>query len=290
MRLATRNSAQTGFTLVELVIVMVLLGIVAIFSFRFVGIGADMYGRGVERLQILDKTRFAVERVTREVRNSVPNSVRTLEAAGQQCLEFVPMLLAGTYYDAPFKGSDDAELTLVSLTDRNVTLLNDTNELTGSANPNYHRLLIYPTQASYIYSDELPPRRWNLLQDDVTWNAGSNENLLTLEPGSRYKKKSPRQRLFVGAAPVSYCVNAQQQLIRYSNYGWNTTQTVPSAVTGKLMTTNLINLTSAGSQLPFAVEQASLLRNNVVHVFFEYRTADNESLYFNQEIQIPNVP
>lgn len=48
-------NAQRGFTLVELIIVIVLLAIIAGFSFQFVGIGAQMFSTGAERLQTIEK-------------------------------------------------------------------------------------------------------------------------------------------------------------------------------------------------------------------------------------------
>ena len=44
-----------GFTLVELVIVILLLAIIAIFSFQFVGFGSQMFVNGAERVRVLVK-------------------------------------------------------------------------------------------------------------------------------------------------------------------------------------------------------------------------------------------
>ena len=125
-----------GFTLIELILVIILLSIVAIFSFRFVGIGSEMYVTGADRVRLLDQSRFAIERITRELRNSVPNSARVTGSG--ECLEFVPIKTAGTYYGAPFNNSASNQFDFVSLAPAwDEVLPTD-------------RLFIYATQSRYI--------------------------------------------------------------------------------------------------------------------------------------------
>ena len=65
-----------GFTLVELVMVILLLGVMATFSSQFIGIGTQIYGDASRREQLMSDARFAMERLNREVRDAVPGSVR----------------------------------------------------------------------------------------------------------------------------------------------------------------------------------------------------------------------
>jgi MSHA biogenesis protein MshO len=268
-----------GFTLIELIVVIILLSIVAIFSFRFVGIGSEMYVTGADRVRLLDQSRFAIERLTRELRNSVPNSARVIHSAGNfQCLEFVPIKAAGTYYGAPFSSSANKQFEFVSLT---------TATAWSEVLPT-ERLFIYATQPRYIYSGSGSLERWAQVSA-VTPRTGDN-TLLGLASGQFFDKQSPRQRLYVGKPPVSFCVDLSGQLIRYSDYGWNETQVKPPASAGTLIGERLVNLQPAGTQLPFTVDDATLLRSNIIHIFLEYRSASAESLFFNQEVHIPNAP
>lgn len=267
-----------GFTLIELIIVIVLLSIVAIFSFRFVGLGSEMFVTGADRVKLLDQSRFAIERVTRELRNSVPNSARVMTASDNsfQCLEFVPIKTAGTYYDAPFSSSENEQFEFVSLA-------TGWPDITPA-----DRLFVYATKESDIYSDAAARERWGTVSA-VTERAGDNTELV-LDSGQYFEERSPRQRMYVGALPVSFCVDSGGQLIRYRDYGWNETQVRPPANTGAVIGERLANLQPSGTQLPFKVDDATLLRNNVIHVFLEYRSASSEALFFNQEIQVPNAP
>lgn len=268
-----------GFTLVELVIVIVLLAIVSIFTFRFVGLGSEMYVTGAERLKLLDQSRFTIERITRELRNSVPNSahVRSL-ADGSECLEFVPIKVAGTYYNAPFNDGAAESLEFV-------TMSTSWNQVDAQA-PNNDRLFIYATKPNYIYNEDVAgERRWARVSTNQTRTG--QQTTLTLESNHYFAEQSPRQRLYIGRSPVSFCVDTAGVIRRFSDYGWNQT---PSSSDNVAIGERIINLTAEGSQPPFEVENATLLSNNVIHVFLEYKTAAEERLFFNQEVHIPNAP
>lgn len=269
---------EKAFTLIELIIVIVLLSIVAIFSFRFVGLGSEMFVTGADRVKLLDQSRFAIERVTRELRNSVPNSARVLTASDNsfQCLEFVPIKTAGTYYGAPFNSSASNQFDFVSLAPAWAEVLPT------------DRLFIYATQSRYIYSGSGSRERWAQVAA-VTPRAGEN-TLLELASGQFFDEQSPRQRLYIGESPVSFCVDASGRLNRYSDYGWNEAPERPPASAGTQIGERLVNLQPSGTQVPFRVDDATLLRNNIIHIFLEYRSAAAESLFFNQEVHIPNAP
>ena len=84
-----------GFTLLELVIVMVLIGISALFGTRFIAQMAESYMGGAERAQALAGARFTLERLRRELAVAYGPSVYRSDS--NRCLSFVPALAAGTY-------------------------------------------------------------------------------------------------------------------------------------------------------------------------------------------------
>lgn len=71
-----------GFTLIELVMVILLLGVMVTFSSQFIGIGTQIYGDASSREQLMSDARFAMERLNRELRDAVPGSVRVEDAGG----------------------------------------------------------------------------------------------------------------------------------------------------------------------------------------------------------------
>jgi MSHA biogenesis protein MshO len=89
-----------GFTLLELVIVMVLISVTGAFGSRFIADSARLYLGSRERAEALSHGRFAIERLTRELAAAYGPSVRIAD----NCVYFVPALSAGQYQGNPKSG------------------------------------------------------------------------------------------------------------------------------------------------------------------------------------------
>ena len=97
-----RSAKMSGFTLLELVLVIMLLGILAAGLCVLLTLTTQSYINISARDALLANARFAVERLNREIRNAVPNSVRVVNFQNFiQCIEFVPIIASSTYVDIP---------------------------------------------------------------------------------------------------------------------------------------------------------------------------------------------
>ncbi|MEV3816222.1 type II secretion system protein [Aeromonas salmonicida] len=101
-RTCARLGRASGFTLVELVMVILLLGIMATFTSQFIGIGSQIYGDASSREQLMSDARFAMERLNRELRDAVPGSERIETTDGVwvdsgACLRFWPISTSSRY-------------------------------------------------------------------------------------------------------------------------------------------------------------------------------------------------
>lgn len=85
---------QRGFTLVELIVVIVLTGIMAGSVTVFFKPAVDSYFATLRRAALADTADTALRRMVRETRSAVPNSI--LEHSGN-CIEFVPSKAGGRY-------------------------------------------------------------------------------------------------------------------------------------------------------------------------------------------------
>lgn len=94
---------QRGFTLLELVLVMVLLGALAAFSSAFLGQGAQVYVQSVARDRLMSEVRFGLERLNRELRDAVPGSVAV--SVDSRCVSFWPIKAAAHYLSLPLSSS-----------------------------------------------------------------------------------------------------------------------------------------------------------------------------------------
>ncbi len=89
-----RRRTQHGFTLVELVMVIVILGIVGAMVAVFMRSPIDAYFDTARRAGLSDLADTATRRMARDLRKALPNSIRVPNA---QCLEFIPTRTGARY-------------------------------------------------------------------------------------------------------------------------------------------------------------------------------------------------
>lgn len=96
---------QSGFTLVELIIVLVLMTIIGATVAVFVRPAIEAYSDTRDRVTLGDMGDTALRRMVRDIRVAVPNSLRTPNEA---CFELVPTVAGGRYRMGP-NAADDAQ-------------------------------------------------------------------------------------------------------------------------------------------------------------------------------------
>ena len=88
------RTAQGGFTLVEMVMVIVILGVVSSMVAVAMRGPVDAYFAAARRAALTDVADGVMRRLERDVRKALPNSLRT---PSNQCLEFIPTKTGGRY-------------------------------------------------------------------------------------------------------------------------------------------------------------------------------------------------
>lgn len=86
-----------GFTLIEMITVIVLLGIIAGILTPFISKAMQAYTHSKARASLVDKGRLALERLAREVRLAVPNSLSVLSSGTG--IEFMRSRAGGRYVE-----------------------------------------------------------------------------------------------------------------------------------------------------------------------------------------------
>ena len=264
------NQQQQGFTLIELITVIVILAILATTVTSFIGFGTSSYKETTEREQLIATARFAIERLNREVRQALPNSLRT--AASGACLEFVPVDKALIYDDiavAPEPGSNTVEVYM----------------LDGTIASSVSKVSVYALNATDIYN-ETP----GIIEEfDSINNSGDKQvaSTITFASAVLFAAESPTKRLYLIDQPVSYCI-VNQQLLRYQDYAGYLANGQPNNV-GVLMAELLTNFSAVPNVIPFQTFPAILQRNGLAQVRLKFEL-NNEQIIFNTEIQVPNVP
>lgn len=96
-----------GFTLVELVMVIVITGILAATVTVFLKPAIDSYVDTRRRVDLTDIADTALRRVSKDIRSAVPNSVRSVSAS---CFQLVPTIAGGRYRMASDTVNDTSPL------------------------------------------------------------------------------------------------------------------------------------------------------------------------------------
>jgi MSHA biogenesis protein MshO len=286
-----------GFTLVELIVVMVVSSILAVGTTMFIMQAVRGYVDVAGRDDLATSGRIAIERMTREIRDALPNSVRTSNSTGYKCLEFIPIANAGLYA---------SEVINQNATDKNNTLPTNST-FTGNYpfsaygneldNNNATYVAIYPvnTDACYTTNSSLPetPPVGHLRSVNAT---NATHVTFTSVPGRAFPENEygspPQPRFFLVKNPVSFCLKddgATGELYRYAGYNLATDQPdPPDSVYRRLLAKNVVFNDSSFEY----TDNPALTRNGMVRINLALQRPDDsgEVIRFSHEVQIRNAP
>lgn len=254
-----------GFTLVELIVVIVLLGIVATLSANVVSVSSQGALDTAARQQRSLAAVVVSEQISRELRFALPTSVRV--SGDGRCLEWFPINAVSTYIDL------NPGETVSSF---NALALPGGAAATG-------RVVIYGYGGNLYQPDTSGP-----VSPSATIAGGSGEVVVTLSQAHAFSTSSPLRRFYLVDNPVTLCQSGGL-LYRYRNYGIQAT--IASSLPSTSPNREVLAADLVASSLSFAVVPATLQRGAVVHFAFTLTDArSGETTPVSQEVQIRNVP
>lgn len=258
---------QSGFTLVEMVVAIVVGGILVSLTSMFVRGQIQAYFDVSSRAALADDADTATRRIAREIAGALPNSVR-VHSSGC-CLEFIPIRDAGRYRSET--GTEGGNPLDFSTADNAFDVLGpQVNVVAGD------ELVIYnlgiPGADAYATGES---RRGGLVS---TIAAGIQTLTFT---GAQFSLASPGSRFQVVSKPVSYVCSAGK-ITRYWDYGFNTTQLIPSSGTSALLAGNI-------ESCSFNYTPAVLQRNGLVSIGLTLSLND-ESVTLQHQVVVDNTP
>jgi MSHA biogenesis protein MshO len=261
----TARHRTSGFTLIEMVVTIVIIGILGVGISSFIGNTTKGMIDTAERSQVATIAFLVSERVSRSLRQALPNSIRT---NGGSCIEYIPIYAGTDYLSVPISvTANQFEVAPFS---------NISNGFDFSVDP--LRVAVYPISATGLYtSSVLSPEI-----SQISAGATTGAQLIVLDATHQFPQDSPTRRLFLINEPNMYCFDSGL-LYHYSAYGYQ----------AALPTLNLNNQTVVGSRLgqgEFNYSPSTLKRNGVVTINFNVLGDDGLIQAVNQEVQIRNVP
>ncbi|MBR9906827.1 MAG: type II secretion system protein [Gammaproteobacteria bacterium] len=275
---------RSGFTLVELIIVIVLLAIAGLFVFNYLGFGAQIFRDATERDQLVSQSRFALNRLSSELQGAVPRSVRVSSTDSQRCLEFMPILASSLYLDIPRPGPTGSDPFIAVEPESNAGLIGG-------------YLLVYATNTSYIYGNNVQRRK---VITNITATTPAQDNLVEINYSTNpafFGAESPARRYYIGGQPISWCYDdTSNRIYRFAGYGLQNVQRSFSqlqtigAASAEIMAEDIYNDLN-NNEFPFYVFEATLQRNSLVQLDWRFsREAGSEPLQIVHEVHIANVP
>jgi len=288
--------SQRGFTLVELIMVIVLLGVVGGMVSVFMKGPIDAYLDSGRRAALTDVADTTVRRMARDVRSALPNSIRT---SGTNCLEFIPTKTGGRYRVQDLVAGDGHSLDF-SINDTSFNMLGSNNALPASQRIAINDLIVV-YNLGIIGADAY----------DVT-NANGGKNWTTVsalptEPGTyapveteisisgfRFPLASDNNRFHVVSSTekmVSY-VCSGTNLLRASSNTLTATASCPTSTSGtasvSIIASN-VNCTSPSTS--FIYSGSDLQRNALVTMVLGIQDSSlTESISVHHEVHVDNSP
>ena len=289
-----------GFTLVELILVIVILGVIGGMVAVFMRGPIDAYFASARRAALTDVADTTVRRIARDVRKSLPNSVR-MAVAGNTCIEFIPTKTGGRYRaDSSAFGLDlTTPDSIFNMLSQNSLLPADQRIAAGDLISVYNLGI---TGADAYNRDNLAA-----VSAVTPETAAPNvETTITLTAATRFPLSSGNQRFHVipnSENVVGYaCTNVGTSsagqgtgtLSRYTvslaaAYGQPATCPAALPVAGSGRIVAVAALANNVSSCSFDYSGADLQRNALLRIALQM-TDQNESVSLYHEVHVNNTP
>ena len=265
-----------GFTLVEIVIVITLLGIVGVMVAVFMKKPIDAYFDTARRAALVDLADTTTRRMAREIRSALPNSLRV---ASNQCVEFIPTKVGGRYR-AETSSTGTGDTLDFSTADSSFDVYGDLGALPTAQRPAVGDLVaVYNLgiTGSDAYSLDNVSAITSVTNASPESSIGISPKKFPLASGSSRFQVIPSTDKV-----VSYACSGGK-LYRFSNYAYSATSSCQTPVSSTPV------LATDVASCNFVYNGSDLQRNALVQISLVFtRTAESVSLY--HEVHVNNTP
>ncbi len=263
---------QTAFTMIELVIVIVLLGILSVSFAKILSQSVSGYMDAKGRNEHSQTAKWVTEVITRSVREALPQSIRTGTSGNLDCVEYTEIINASSYFNLPANGP---------VSSFNIVAYDLAFQPGLSA-------AIMPINSSSIYIG-------NGVVTPIASisSSGPQQSLVTLVAPTNFFQRSPQNRLYVLSSPITFCLDNSSGLIsRYSNYGFSASLAFPpSSGTSEIIAENFWANGNVFNYQSGSLQRSGLLQINfVIQDRNRYPSGTSESVEVFHEVHIRNVP
>ena len=270
---------QTGFTLVELIMVIVILGVIGGTVAVFMKGPIDAYFDTARRAGIADVADTTVRRMARDLRKALPNSIRL---SGAQCVEFIPTRMGGRYraQDIVPVPTDNTGLRFDAADDSFNMLGINTALPADQRIQNGDQVAVY--NLGIAGASAYAGNNTATVSGVAVSPASANETRISLSPTLQFPLESPSRRFHV--IPVEETVASYicsgGKLYRNTNYGYATSCPAPTVGTTPII--------AGEATCSFAYDNSDM-RNGLVKLSLTFSSA-GESVNVYHEVHVNNTP
>ena len=289
MRLSRKT--QQGFTLVEMIIVMVLTGIIGGMVAIFIRAPVQGYVDSARRAEMTDVADTAMRRMGRDIRSAAPNSVR-VPGGVSTYIEFLPTKAGGRYRADITNGGTGC--TTVANSNLDFSMADSCFEIIGSpitfaagdaiviGSTQSDGSLSYNTTATGV----LRSYTGTVGSQPVVKFTGTQFPASAELPSQRFQVVDGTQQAVTYACTGTLGTldanqDGQASLVRYANYGFNAVQALPTTPSPPVLADKL-----SACSFDYSAVNANV---GLVAITLKI-TRGGESVSLYQEIHVNNIP
>ena len=269
------KTPQRGFTLVELVMVIVIMGVIGGIVAVFMKSPIDAYFVSARRAALTDVADTAVRRMARDIRKALPNSILN---PNNQCLEFIPTKTGGRYR-ADVDASGNGDILDFTAADGSFDMLGANSTLTDQA--------IVAGDLVAVYNLGIP---WSDAYDLINPNtsAVTNVGAGTLVNETKISIDSILFPLASGSNRFHVIPNGENVVALVCAAG-NLRRTARAFSGTACPATGAILASNVGS-CNFVYNGSALQRNALVQLSITFTDSSGESVSLYHEVHVNNTP
>jgi MSHA biogenesis protein MshO len=279
-----------GFTLVELVVVITIAAIVAVFMVFFLGTPVDAYFAQSSRAGLVDSADRILRSLSADVPMALPNSLRQSGGGGVLALELLATTGVARYYgtgDKSYLPPAQEALEELSIGQPDTDFY--TLELFGAANGSYLAIDNQGLPGAYAFGGVMTPLPPQFTITAV--GATVEDHVHFAGAGFNFTNASPTNSVFLVSGPVSYLCDTNAQTVqRYTGYAISAAQPATDA---QLMaagaTRSLVAQSVAACTVTIVPAPVSALYGQLAIVEVTL-TSNGETLQMFDEIATESVP
>ncbi len=276
MRL-THPDRCTGFTLVEMVVVLVLIGTLAGLGVQFIRPAVDAYAATIKRAGLAENADLLARRLERDLHAALPNSIRVTGTA----LEFIPVAGGGLYRSSS-KSGGGGDVLRFDTADTSFEVLGPVPVYASAQSLVITNLGSGSGADAYSGSNRSSISSANA--SDTVFSTDAMPHVVSFA-SKQFLVPSPDSRFHIVDAPVSYvCDTAAKTLKRYQGYGWNAAQASPPVGGTSATVSSMITACA----LKYSAGITS--RTGLVTVSLTLTNDANESMDMLVQVNVPNEP